>query len=116
MANGSTPFTSAEIQSLFKQPAHVLYLLITYLGGLRRLKSLAITVHVVQRTLLNFTNCFYMLSVKVLVCTALSLVCVVIYAYNLSPWFAVGSLLLKPASLGSILDISVQKGKVWRFL
>lgn len=57
-----------------------------------------------------------MLSVKLLVFTALSLVCVVAYVYNLNPWLFVGSLLFGPASLGSILEVSVQKGKVRRYL
>lgn len=45
MANGSTPFASAEIKGLFKQPAHSLYLLQTYVGGSRRLKSHVIILH-----------------------------------------------------------------------
>lgn len=57
-----------------------------------------------------------MLSVELLVFTALSLVCVVAYVYNLNPWLFVGSLLFGPASLGSILEVSVQKGKVRRYL
>lgn len=108
------------LQQRFRASVRNLLILFIYcqpiLVGSQRLKSLVITVHVVQHNLLNFTDCFYMLSVKVLVRTALSLVCVVVYVYNLSAWFVVGSLLLKPASLGSILEVPVKKGKVWRFL
>lgn len=50
-----------------------------------------------------------MLSVKLLVCPALSLVWLVVSVYDLRPWGFVGSLLLRPASLGNTPEVSSQK-------
>lgn len=53
----------------------VLSLLQTHLGDSRRSECLLITVQVVQWSVLNLDNCFYMLLVKLLMCTDLFSTC-----------------------------------------
>lgn len=68
-----------------------------------------ITVPRAVWSFLDFTNWFHMLSVKLLVCPALSLVWLVVSVYDLRPWGFVGSLLLRPASPGNTPEVSSQK-------
>lgn len=53
----------------------ILSLLQTHLGDSRRSECLLITVQVVQWSVLNLDNCFYMLLVKLLMCTDLFSMC-----------------------------------------
>lgn len=87
-------------------------LLQTRLGGARRLNVICLYCMWQSGVHQIFTNCLYLLLVKLLVCTAGQC------GWGLCMPFKsmAGCKLLKPASLGSILEVSVLQEKVWWYL